>query len=231
MKSPLAPHQFCVWNPDGTVDGPLELPALVDRAKARHVTSETWVYVGRDAAWRRARELPELQIFFGAPAQAGQPFPCPIEPGVLRRVRVLAALTDEQLGRFASFMEVVPVPQWKPVVRQGERGDAMFLNLEGELRARILVGDRETLLATLRPGDFFGEMTLFDQGPRSADVVANEESTLLKVTTPACQALMREAPDIAAQFLFGIGKTVAARMRADNRRLRESESLAYALGM
>mgnify|MGYP000203409736 CR=1 FL=1 len=214
-----------------SVEGPIELPALVDRIKAGQVMAQTWVYSGRDAAWHRASEVPELQMFFSAPASGGPPVTMPIEPGVLRRVRVLAALTDDQLVRFASFMELVAVPQWQPVVRQGERGDAMFLILEGELRVRLLIGDRETLLATLRPGDFFGEMTLFDHGPRSADVVANEESTLLKISAAACQALARQAPDIATAFLFGIGKTVAARMRADNRRLRESESLAYALSM
>jgi hypothetical protein len=230
MNTTPAAHHFYVWSPEAKIEGPLELPNLVSHVKRGALAAEDWVYAGGTRLWRFAKDVPELRMFYHPQTSEdpGRRF-IEVEPDILRRVRVLATLTDEQLACFARFMELTQVAQWSTVVRQGDHGDSMYLILEGELRARLLVGDREATLATFKPGDFFGEISLFDHGPRSADVVANEESTLLRVTTAACLNLATEAPDVATAFLFGIGKTVAARIRADNKRLRELESLAWTI--
>lgn len=232
MSTKPTPQGFFVWQADQTIQGPLELPALVDWITGGRVVAGTWVYACRNRSWQQAKDIPELLMFFGKrrTREIGETS-VEMDASVLRRVRVLAPLTDEQLVRFAQFMEILQAPQWATVVRQGEHGNAMFLILEGELRARLLVGDRESTLATFGPGDFFGEISLLDEGLRSADVVANEESTLLKVTITACHALAREAPDIAAAFLLGVGKTLAARIRADNKRLHEAVSITYTISL
>jgi CRP-like cAMP-binding protein len=62
-------------------------------------------------------------------------------------------------------------------------------------------------------------MALFDHGPRSADVVANVDSTLLKITSIAFDRLTREAPALATPFLQATARTLSARIRADNKRL------------
>ena len=95
----------------------------------------------------------------------------------------------------------------------------MFLILEGELRARMMIGGKETILATFGAGEFFGDMSLFDHGPRSADVIANQDSTVLKISALAFDRLTREAPALATPFLQATAKTLAARIRADNKRL------------
>ena len=137
----------------------------------------------------------------------------------LRRIKILAELTDAQLEHLADFLELQRVPQWSVVVRQGEPGEAMYLVLEGELRARIPIGDQEMILSTFGPGEFFGEMALFDQGPRSADVVANVDSVLLRLSNTAFNRLTREAPALATPFLQSTARTLSARIRADNKRI------------
>ena len=92
----------------------------------------------------------------------------------------------------------------------------------GEVRVRMIIGGKESILATLAAGEFFGEVALFDHGPRSADVVANQDSLLLKISAGAFQRLVGEAPDQAAPFLFAICQTLIARIRADNKRYRDS---------
>jgi CRP-like cAMP-binding protein len=82
----------------------------------------------------------------------------------------------------------------------------------------------------LGAGECFGEIALFDQGPRSADVVANKESVLLKVSSDAFDKLRREAPELSAPILFAISKTLAARIRADNKRIKDSVNFARAAG-
>jgi CRP-like cAMP-binding protein len=116
-------------------------------------------------------------------------------------------------------MEQQHVPRLSAVVNQGESGDGMYLILQGELRARVMTAGQETILSTFETGDFFGDLSLFDRGPRSADVIANEDSTLLKISTTAFDRLTREAPALATVFLQATARTLAARIRADNKRL------------
>ncbi len=222
---------FIVWGIDQTAYGPVELPTLVAWIKDERVTAETWIFVAREGIWRQASQLPELQMFFrnrAAAAAAPGAGPTPIGAGALRRIKILANLTDDQIERFSKFMEVEKVRQWSIVVKQGECGDAMYLILEGELRVRMSVMGRETILATLGPGEFFGDIALFDQGPRSADVVANVDSVVAKLHATTFGQVAREAPEIAAPFLLAIGKTLTARIRADNKRFTDSIKFARA---
>jgi hypothetical protein len=225
MLEQEAANDFIIWGIDDAPYGPVELPVLAEWVKDERVLKETWILVRRSGTWQRASDIPELEQIFaeGATAQsAPQPVrvaPTNIKAGSLRRIKILAGLSDAQLGHLIQFVELQPVSQWSVVVKQGEPGDAMYLIFEGELRARTMSGGKETILATFGPGDFFGEMSLFDHGPRSADVVANADSTVLKFSTTAFNRLMLEAPDLAAPFLQATAKTMAARIRADNKRL------------
>jgi CRP/FNR family cyclic AMP-dependent transcriptional regulator len=224
--------QFFIWGIDQSAYGPVELPTLVSWIKDERVLAETWIYIARDVAWRRATDVPELQMFFHrkSPGAAAAAAPAGLQVGALRRVKILAGLSDAQLERLAQLLELQRVAQWSVIVKQGEHGDAMYLILEGELRVRLIAGGKETILSTLGPGEFFGDMALFDQGPRSADVVANVDSTLLKITAAAFDDLAKAAPDLAAPFLMATVKTLAARIRADNKRLRDSVNFASAAG-
>jgi len=108
--------------------------------------------------------------------------------------------------------------------------DGMYLVLDGELRVRLMINGKETILTALGPGECFGEIAVFDQGPRSADVIANKESILLKISSEAFDKLRRDAPELSAPILFSISKTLAARIRAENKRMKDSVSLARAPG-
>lgn len=232
---------FKIWAVDGVVYGPVELPTLVGWVKEERVTATTWVYSEQHDVWRKAAEVPELRMFYhsksaaGAPAAeaapaAGASAPAELKPGILRRVKILADLSEAQLERFVTFMEIQPVRQWTEIVKQGQLGDTMYLVLEGELRVRMMIGGKESILVTLGAGEFFGEISLFDHGPRSADVIANIDSTLLKISAGAFQALISDAPDLAAPFLYAMGKTLTARIRADNKRYRDSVNFARTAG-
>ena len=234
---------FKIWGVDNVVYGPVELPVLVAWVKEERVTGNTWVFSEKDDSWFRANTVAELRMFF-QPKQAKEPAPSapsrpgaspdnagvPLKPGTLRRVKIFGDFTDAQLERFMHFMEVQRVKQWTEVVKQGQLGDAMFLVLEGELRVRLMISGKETILTTLGAGEFFGEISLFDHGPRSADVVANQDSLLLKISSTAFEALLKDAPDLAAPFLFAMSKTLMARIRADNKRYRDSIHFARAAG-
>ncbi|MEP6664011.1 MAG: cyclic nucleotide-binding domain-containing protein [Verrucomicrobiota bacterium] len=220
---------YKIWGVDGVIYGPVELPALVSWVKEERVTASTWIYCDHLDTWQKAGELPELQMFFRAKAAAAERSGAPqLKPGMLRRVKILADMKDAQLERFAQFMEVLNVRQWIEVVKQNDPGDAMYLVLEGELHVRLMINGKETILTTLGAGEFFGEMALFDQGSRSADVVTNKDSVLLKISSASFEKVLHLAPELAAPFLSSISKTLAARIRADNKRFKDSVNFARA---
>jgi CRP-like cAMP-binding protein len=215
-------NDYFIWGIDDSPYGPVQLSVLIDWIKDERVLPDTWVFARGGGVWQKASEFSELKDFF-APA-GDNPFAEPpvirFKPGSLRRIKILADMKDAQLAHLADFLELHdPVLQHTVVVKQGEPGDAMFLIMGGELRARTMIAGRETILMTFGPGDFFGEMSLFDQGPRSADVVANVDSTLFRLSTSAFEKLTREMPSLATPFLQATSRTLAARIRADNKRL------------
>ena len=229
MASEASKTGFKIWEANNTVSDSIPLPGLVARVQAGSIKAGTWIFSEQLDAWAKAVHTAELQMFYhrrphGDAATATGTIP----PEALRRVKILAEMSDEDLARFLTFMEVQTARQWSPIVRQGERGDSMFLVLDGEVRVRLLIDNKETTLVTLGPGDFFGEVSLFDQGPRSADVIANSDAVLLKVSHQAFANLSQTAPELAAPILIGIGKTLTARIRADNKRLRDTLVLARA---
>ena len=221
MESQEFANIYFIWGVDDSPYGPVELPVLIDWINDERVLPETWVFSRSAGNWQRASEIPEIKNHFAlkitsvpeATSRVG------IKPGSLRRIKILADLKDAQLAHLAEYMEMQEVTQWSVLFNQGDDSDSMFLVLAGELRARTVVNGRETILATFGPGEFFGDMALFDHGPRSADVVANVDSTLLKSTSVAFDRLTREAPALATPFLQATARTLAARIRADNKRL------------
>jgi CRP/FNR family transcriptional regulator, cyclic AMP receptor protein len=226
---------FKIWAVDNIVYGPVELPVLISWVKEDRVTRDTWIYSEAKDCWNKACQVPELQMFFKSGSSGGGYVSetqlmkaSGIKPGSLRRVKIFAGMDDSQLDRFIQYMEIAKARQFTEVVKQGDPGDALYLVLDGEVRVRLMISGKESTLTVLGPGEFFGEISLFDHGPRSADVVANLETTMLKVSASAFQKMSGEAPELATPFLLAMGKTLTQRIRADNKRYRDSVNFARA---
>ena len=214
---------FRTWGSDNIAYGPVELPELVNWVRGGRVLPNSWVFRDDKSEWVRASEMTELKLFFktktastGATAAGG------ITPGSLRRIKVLADMEERQLASLLQYLEVVKLLPNATVFRKGDHGDAMFMVLEGEIRARVLIDGRESTLSTMIPGECFGEIAIIDEGPRSADVVANVESVLLKISAAALKRLFQEAPALAAPFLLALSKTITGRVRTLTKRYEDS---------
>lgn len=215
---------YRTWGHDNVAYGPLELPAMVNWIRQGRVSPKTWVYREDKNEWARAAEVTELKALFKSGAAGPQAAAATqgITPGALRRVKIFADMEERQLASFLQYMEVLKLPPNTTVCAKGDRGDAMFLVLEGEVRARVMVGGRESTLATMSVGECFGELAVIDESPRSADVVTNQESVLLKISAPALKRLFQEAPALAAPFLLGLSKTITSRVRTLTKRYEDS---------
>ena len=201
------------------------MPGLVTWVKQGKVRSTTWVFREKDGSWSHAGEMPELQLFFKSklpPSSAAPGDSQGIKPGSLRRIKMLADIEEQVLASMLPYLEVSKVAPFGTVVNKGEHGDALFMVLEGELRARVLIDGRETTLTTMGVGECFGELAIVDHGPRSADVIANQPSVLIKVSTEALNKMFAEAPALAAPFIFALTRVIAQRVRVLTKRYEDS---------
>jgi CRP-like cAMP-binding protein len=145
-----------------------------------------------------------------------------LAPTVLRRAKLFVDFDPQQIDSFLQYLELVEVPQFSHLVHQGQHGDAMYVVLEGELRALTIVEGKETMLTTMVAGDCFGEISLLDRGPRSADVVANRDTKLLKLTSLAFERLIREAPGLGLCFSLALGRASVERLRRSTKRYEDT---------
>lgn len=91
------------------------------------------------------------------------------------------------------------------IVREGDPGNAFYVILDGQVR----VDPPKGASVTLKAGDYFGEMALLDGAPRSADITATGEVTVMVIGRAAFQKLLRSEPQMAAVLL----RTLATRLR------------------
>jgi len=222
-------NNYLAWGSDNIAYGPVELPTLVSWIKLGRVLADSWVYKEKDATWSRAGDIGELKVLFKSkqPAGTGSSLEATgINPGSLRRIKMLAHVDERLLASLLSYLEVVTVKQFGNVVNKGEQGDAMFMVLEGELRARVIIDGKETTLSTMGVGECFGELAVVDHGPRSADVIANLPSVLIKVSSSALMKMFTEAPALAAPFMLALTRVIAQRVRAITKRYEDTIHLS-----
>jgi CRP-like cAMP-binding protein len=226
-------NNYRAWGADNISYGPVELPALVTWIKQGKVRANSWVFKDKDAVWARASDLAELKVLFKSklpPAAAAAAEAMGIQPGSLRRIKMLAEVEERLLASLLPYLEVVKVAPFGTVVNQGEHGDALFLVLEGEVRARVMIGGRETTLATMGVGECFGELAIVDQGPRSADVIANQPTVLIKVSDAALKKMFAEAPALAAPFMLALTRVIAQRVRTLTKRYEDTIQFSRSAG-
>ena len=103
------------------------------------------------------------------------------------------------------------------IIAEGTSGDKFYLVLEGAVRiSRIVPGMGEEALAVLRPGAYFGEMSLIDDAPRSATVLCHEKCRLFVINRKDLEDLLFVDRDLAYELLWNWVRTLSRRLRATN---------------
>ncbi|HEY2996024.1 MAG TPA: cyclic nucleotide-binding domain-containing protein [Methylomirabilota bacterium] len=122
----------------------------------------------------------------------------------LEEVNLLAGCSRKRLRAIAKISEVIEVPAGTVLARLGDPGEEFFLILDGS--AHVEVSPRKR--SRLGPGQYFGEMSLLDGGPRSATVVADTPLRLLVIKRRNFSTLLREAPDLTQSLLATLSRRV-----------------------
>ena len=129
----------------------------------------------------------------------------------LKSIWLFSACTNSELRRLRSALDEVEVPQGKVLVEEGRIGTEFFLIAEG--RATVTKNGRK--VASLGPGQYFGELALLDRRPRSASVVSETEMDVLVLHQRQFNGLLESVPTMSRKLLVAMAN-----------RLREADAKA-----
>lgn len=121
---------------------------------------------------------------------------------MLKKVPIFSELASRDLERLARIVVPRSVKAGEAVIEEGDQAAGVFIITSGRMQVvRGGSGQGEQVLATLGPGDFFGEMALFEGFPRNATVRALEDSECLAMTRWDFLAELKNHPEIAVAML------------------------------
>jgi CRP/FNR family transcriptional regulator, cyclic AMP receptor protein len=145
----------------------------------------------------------------------------PTDAALLAEVPFFQLLDDEERASLATQLEAVSIPAGQTVFEYGDPGDSLFLVRSGaaEVFFRDDTGER-IVLERPSAGDFFGELSLLDGGPRSASVVASEDLQVLRLDREDLDEFLKRHPTAAISLLTATGR----RLRHTAERLRHTAS-------
>jgi CRP-like cAMP-binding protein len=133
----------------------------------------------------------------------------------LREVRLFKDIAEPELAALGASLRERPLKRGQVLFREGEVGEEMFIVMRGSIViSKPVTGRVEQVLARIGPGDFFGEMSLFDRSPRSATIQADSDATLLALDREAMRRLTELSPRAAAAFFHVLVQVFIERLRA-----------------
>jgi CRP/FNR family cyclic AMP-dependent transcriptional regulator len=124
---------------------------------------------------------------------------------VLKSVPLFASFPDEQLRTLVSVVTRRSAPRASVIMTAGDQIDSLYIVISGRLK--VMMGDadgKEVILSLIGPGEFFGEMGLIDDSPRSASVVTIEPCELLSITKRDFKSCLAENFEMSMAVMRGL---------------------------
>ena len=135
---------------------------------------------------------------------------------LLKRVPLFEGLSEDELQAISNVAVLRVFPKDRVVIMAEEEGDSLFVIHSGQVKVSIVSEDgREVILSILGKGNFFGEMSLLDGNPRSANVTTMEETQLLMVRRADFLHFIQNSPQTAIKLLA----VLAVRLRKTDRKI------------
>ncbi len=128
---------------------------------------------------------------------------------MLENVGGFEGLSDEQIGLLTKRAAVRTYPKNAIIVSEGDEGNSLFVIQSGSVKAFLSdENGKEVVLSTQREGEYFGDLALFDDEPRSASVMALEPCKVMIITKAQLREAITEDPEIGFSLLHGLAKRV-----------------------
>jgi len=125
-----------------------------------------------------------------------------ISIALLKEIPIFSDLNEEEIKEIFNISSIKKFEKNDVVLLQHEPGDSLFILLQGKVKVVLFSKDgKEVILSTLSRGDYFGEMSLLDGKPRSASVIASEDSEFIILKREKFIKLIKNYPNIALKLL------------------------------
>jgi len=129
---------------------------------------------------------------------------------------------EDELACFANYLSLRTFDGQAVLFQEGDMGDHLCLIVSGEVEVRLRGADRsQIIIAKFGPGCSVGEMSIIDDAPRSATVVATGLSELLLLSRKRFEAICEENPRAGLKFLRGLARNLSTRLRKANGRFAD----------
>jgi CRP/FNR family cyclic AMP-dependent transcriptional regulator len=137
---------------------------------------------------------------------------------LIREIPLFKNVPPHHLRELARFAHQQHFAAGETIIRMGEPGSTMYVISAGQVEVVLEQPDQNIVLATLGPGEFFGELSIFDSEMRSATVVAVEPTEAWTLGRLDIVRILNRSPDMALSLL----KSISARLRIMNVRLGDA---------
>ena len=144
-----------------------------------------------------------------------------IDTAALKKVALFESLLPEHLKLIAGIVEEVTYKPSTTIFKDGSVADRFYFIISGKVRiSKQIPGIGEEALAILEPGDYFGEMALIDESPRSADAITNTTVVVGCIAKATFEDLLFMNKDLAYDMLWTFVRTLSTRLRETNEKMR-----------
>lgn len=128
---------------------------------------------------------------------------------MLKDVGGFEGLSDQQIGLLTDRAAIRTYPKGAIIVSEGDEGNSLFVIQSGSVKAFLSdENGREVVLSTQGPGEYFGDLALFDDAPRSASIMTLEPCKVMVITKAQLREAIKEDPEIGFALLHGLAKRV-----------------------
>ena len=148
----------------------------------------------------------------------------------LHPIGIFDDLSVDDRNCVATFARHSTFEKGDEILSEGHYNASLFIVLDGLLQARLTVRNGDTLLASIEPGSFFGEISVFDPGPTTAQVSAVTAGALLELTRERLFDMVEKRPAAGAKFLLRFMREIARRARTTDERLGDALLLNLLVG-
>lgn len=134
---------------------------------------------------------------------------------------VREGLTEKEREFILHKLTDINVRKGELIIKEGDVGNSMYFIIDGKVKIFKKHLGKELELAVLEDGDFFGEMALLDEFPRSASVVALADCRLHELSKSDFQEIIEEYPRLGVKIVSSIANELSKRIRLANRRIED----------
>lgn len=139
---------------------------------------------------------------------------------LLKKIHLFEALSEPELAKIEKLCRPESAARGTVIFKEGDAGDRCYIITLGNVRiSKFIPNIGEEALAVLKPGDYFGEMALIDNFPRSAHAIANTDVELLSINKTELDKILIMDKDLGYKLLWAFTKTLSKRLRETNEKV------------